>query len=413
MRLFGISTRSREGAAGRLPVGQAMGFRRFPPFSAWISTVVILAVCVLGAGTGHAAVETKARNAILIDMNARSVLFEKAPEERISPASMAKLMTLAVVFKALADGEITEETTYPISEHAWRTGGAPSRTSTMFAELGSDVRVIDLIRGIIVQSANDACIAIAEGMAGSEEAFARRMNALAAELGLSASHFGNPTGLPDTVTRVSVQDLATLGMHLIDTYPNYYPIFSEEQFTWNKILQRNRNPLFGTDIDADGLKTGYTEEAGYGMVASAVRDGRRLLLVVAGLETASDRESEALKLLSSGYEDFRPITIFELGEIVGEARVFGGTKGTAMLVPHKDIITPMPVEDAEGYRLRVVYQGPLRAPVKKGAEVGALTIYRDKKLVQSVPLYTGEDIGVGDLQQRALDGAVELLIGWW
>ena len=372
-----------------------------------------LAGSVAMAAEDAPAIETKARNAILIDLSARTVLFEKESEARIPPASMVKLMTLAVLFKAIDGGETTLDTTYPISEHAWRTGGAPSRTSTMFAELNSLVRVEDLIRGIVVQSANDACIAIAEGLSGSEAAFAERMNGVARDIGLKQSTFGNPTGLPHEKTRMSVSDLARLGTHLIDKYPAFYTIFSETDFTWNGIFQRNRNPLFGTDVGADGLKTGYTEEAGYGMVASSVKDGRRLLLVIAGLDTPKDREVEALKLLRLGYDKFQSVTLFDAGEEIGAARVFGGTQSRVRLFAKGPIVAPMPLEGRDAYRMRIVYDGPVEAPVRDGQQIGALVLYHDKRPIQSTALYAGETIGVGRLDQRAADAAGELLFGWW
>jgi serine-type D-Ala-D-Ala carboxypeptidase (penicillin-binding protein 5/6) len=372
-----------------------------------------LAGSVAVAAEEAPAIETKARNAILIDLSTRTVLFEKEPEARIPPASMVKLMTLAVLFKAIDDGETTLDTTYPISEHAWRTGGAPSRTSTMFAELNSRVRVEDLIRGIVIQSANDACIAIAEGLSGSEAAFAERMNQHGREIGLKQSTFGNPTGLPNEKTRMSVSDLARLGTHLIDKYPAFYTIFSETDFTWNGIFQRNRNPLFGTDIGADGLKTGYTEEAGYGMVASSVRDGRRLLLVIAGLETPKDRETEALRLLQLGYDKFQSVTLFDAGEEIGAARVFGGTQSRVRLLAKGPIVAPLPLEGRDAYRMRIVYEGPVEAPVVDGQQIGSLVLYHDKRPIQSTALYAGEAIGVGRLDQRAADAAGELLFGWW
>ncbi|AXS42584.1 D-alanyl-D-alanine carboxypeptidase [Breoghania sp. L-A4] len=370
-------------------------------------------MAALAADPEVAGIETKARNAVLIDVTTRTMLFEKAPDESIPPASMVKLMTLAVLFKAIADGEVTLETTFPISEHAWRTGGAPSRTSTMFAELGSEVRVEDLIRGIAVQSANDACIAVAEGMAGSESAFAARMDALGKEIGLKNSRFGNPTGLPDEKTRMSVADLAAVALYLIDTYPQFYPIFSETEFTWNNILQRNRNPLFGKDIGADGLKTGYTEAAGYGIVASAVRDGRRLLLVIAGLESPSDREDEALRLLRVGFDEFEDVTLFDMGEEVSSARVYGGSQRYVPLVAKRAVMSAMPLEGREAYRMRMVYNGPVEAPVRQGQRIGALHLYNDKRLVQRTPLFAAEEVGVGQLHQRARDAAGQLLFGWW
>lgn len=378
-----------------------------------MAAAFFLAAVLLPAPAARAAIETKAKQAILTDLTNGTVLFEKNADTPFAPGSMAKLMTLEVLFKALEDGTVRLDTAYPVSEHAWRTGGAPSRTTTMFAALKSEVPVADLIRGIIIQNANDACIIVAEGLAGSEEAFAERMNARARELGMTGTRFGNATGLPGAQTRTTARDLSILAAHLIKAYPQLYTIFTEEAFTWNGIYQRNRTALFGHSLGIDGLKDGFTEGGGHGVVSSTLREGRRLVAVVSGLPGEDERDRAAVDLLSAGYEQFDTVEIFGANEIVAEARVFGGSEGYVPLVSYVPVEMTLPHDGREAYRMRVVYQGPVPAPVRKGAQVGELRLYQGKALVQTAPLFTDADVAVGRLDQRAVDGIRELLFGWW
>jgi len=357
--------------------------------------------------------EFKAKTAIVIDYKTKSVLVAKNPDQRVGPASMAKMMTLEVVFHALRNGSLKLDQEFPVSEHAWRTGGAPSRTSTMFAKLKSTIPVEDLIRGAAVQSANDACIVLAEGMAGSEAAFATMMNERAVAIGLRNSFFTNPTGLPDPDMYVTVADLARLAMHLIETYPEYYSYFGEAEFTWNKIRQYNKNPLARKDIGVDGLKTGFTEESGYGFAVTSNRNGQRVLAVLHGLESKKDRAAEAEKVLAWAYAAFLPRVLFETGDVIGEARVFGGTSAHVPLLGDGLISILVPNGIDERLRAKVVYEGPVRAPVKKGQQIGYIEIYRDEIRAQETPLYAGEDVPVGGMVRRAIDGAQELLFGYW
>lgn len=379
--------------------------------------VLILFACVLSlAGTSRPAAglefETAARAAILVDIDTDTVLFEKAADEPIAPASMAKLMTVELVFEALERGDITFDTTFPISVDAWRRGGAPSRTSTMFAEVNSQVSVANLLRGAIIQSANDACIALAEGLAGSEPAFAERMTARARALGMENTVFTNATGLPDPGTHTTARDLATLAAHIIRTYPEYYRIFSEPDFTWNKIFQRSRNPLLGGPLGVDGLITGATEEAGYGIAASGVRDGRRLLLVVHGLKSAAQREREASRLLEWGYANFGVVRIARAGEPIATVSVYGGTEPTVPVAGREDIAVTVAHRERDQIRLRVTYVGPLEAPVAADTEVGRLQVYNAGQLINERPVYTTRGVARGDLATRAGDALYELLFGW-
>lgn len=356
--------------------------------------------------------ETKAKQAFLMDAESSSVLFQKNANQLIPPASLAKLMTMEVVFHALTTGELSMEDTFHISENAWRRGGSNSGGSTMFAKLNSDVRLEDLIRGVIIQSANDACIAIAEGMAGSERAFAGLMNERAKEVGLTRSTFRNSTGLPDPEQKVTARELAYLARHIQNTYPEYYRFYSEPDFTWNKIRQRNRNPLLSANMGADGLKTGYTEASGYSVVGSAIQDGQRLILVLSGMESKKQRRSESRKMMQWGFRAFKAIALFEKGEIVGEARMYGGEKTGVALKAKGPLKIFVPIGNRDRLRARIVYQGPVLAPVEEGAQIATLQVEIGGVLSQETPLYAAESVGTGTISQRAYDALGELLLGW-
>lgn len=356
--------------------------------------------------------DTSAPYALLVDADTGTVLFERESDERTGPASMAKMMTAEIVFHQISKGELSLEDECSISEYAWRTGGASSGGSTMFAELNSRINVENLVRGMLVQSGNDAAIALAECIAGTELAFSEMMNSRARELGMVNSQFRNASGLPDPEQYVTMQDLVTLGRHIIHEHPDFYPIFSEPDFTWNGITQRNRLPLLNAGIGVDGLKTGHTEESGYGMVASAKSGEQRLLLAINGLQSGREREEEARKILEWGFRAFRSITAFEEGEIVGEARVYGGDQRGVPLKGRGPIRVVLPRSGAEQLRARVAYEGPIAAPVDAGVQVGRLQVWQDDRLIQETPLYTAEAVGRGQLHQRALDALGELVFGW-
>jgi D-alanyl-D-alanine carboxypeptidase (penicillin-binding protein 5/6) len=347
-----------------------------------------------------------------MDYGSGTVLFEKAADEPFPPASMAKLMTAELVFSELKAGRLSEDDAFTISENAWRTGGAPSGGSAMYAEINSSVPIRSMLRGLIVQSGNDAAIALAEGIAGSEPAFADLLNRRAAEVGLSGSRFQNASGLHDPDQYVTVRDLATLARHIIATYPEYYPIFSEPEFTWNEIEQRNRNPLIDDGIGVDGLKTGFIKESGYGIVVSAKRNDQRLILALGGLESEADREAEAKKLLDWGFRSFVQVTAFEEGEIVAEAEVYGGVVGAVPLEAQGPIQVLVPRSSQETLKARVVYDGPLMAPVETGTRVGSFKVWSAERLIQETPLYTAASVERGPLHSRALDALGELLFGW-
>jgi D-alanyl-D-alanine carboxypeptidase (penicillin-binding protein 5/6) len=358
--------------------------------------------------SGHAQTfQTPAAHALLVDADSGTVLFEKAADELFAPASMAKLMTAELVFRELQQGRITMDTEFTISENAWRKGGGRADGSSMFAQLNSSIKVSDLLRGIIVQSGNDASIAVAEGIAGTEENFARMMTERAREIGLTKSTFRNATGYGHPEQKVTARDIAKLSIHLIDTYPEYYKIYSEREFTWNKIRQQNRNPLLAEFPGADGLKTGYLEESGYALAGSAIQNGQRLVMVVSGLKTIRDRATEARRLLDYGFRAFEARQLFAQGEPVGEAQVFGGDRRSLPLVSPKPVRVLVPRGSNDRLTARIVYTGPVRAPVQKGAQVGRLQVMRGETQALDLPLYAGEDVQTGTLSQRALDGLLE------
>jgi serine-type D-Ala-D-Ala carboxypeptidase (penicillin-binding protein 5/6) len=355
--------------------------------------------------------QTSAPNALLLDVGSDSILFDKGGDQLVPPASLAKLMTLEFVFNEIKQGRIKLDDEYVISENAWRKGGAPSHGSTMFAALNSRVRLEDLIHGIIVDSANDACIAIAEGIAGNEADFGAMLTKRAREIGLEKSTFTNSTGYSDPNLRVTPREMAQLARHIMQTYPEFYPYFSEREFTWDKIRQTNRNPLLAMGVGADGLKTGETSEAGFNLVGSAVQEDQRLIVVITGASSAKERADEARKMLEWGFHGFEPRVLFAEGQTIGEARVFGGKASYVPLVASGTIRVMMPRNGGEHLNARIVYTGPVPAPVSKGQTVGRLKVWRGDNLALEVPLQAAEDVGKGSMSHRAMDAATELMIG--
>jgi D-alanyl-D-alanine carboxypeptidase (penicillin-binding protein 5/6) len=365
-----------------------------------------------GAKKEEGGFEGDAPTAILIEASSGSVLFEKNADELRAPSSMMKLMTAEVVFHAIKDGTVKLTDEYRISENAWRRGGAPSGTSTMFAAINSKVSVDDLLHGAIIPSGNDACIALAEGMAGNETIFANDyMTKRARELGLVKSTFGNSNGLPNPVNKMTVRELSMLARHIILDYPEFYKLFGEKEFTWNKIRQQNRNPLLNAMEGADGLKTGYTKEGGYGMVGSVVRDGTRLIVVVNGLEDPEDRANEAKKMLEWGFRNFETRTLFAAEQPVGYARVFGGTSRSVALSSPVPVNVMVQKNGNDKLLARIVYNGPVRAPIAAGQKVGLIKVWRGANVAMEAPLYAAEAVGTGSTMRRAIDGAQELVIG--
>lgn len=367
---------------------------------------------VQGAKKDDNAFDGDAPTAILIEATSGSVLFEKNADELRAPSSMMKLMTAEVVFSALKKGDLKLTDEYRVSENAWRRGGAPSGTSTMFAAINSKVSIDDLLHGAIIPSGNDACIALAEGLAGNERIFATDfMTKRARELGMTKSTFGNSNGLPDPANKMTVRELSGLARHVIKTYPEFYKLFGEKEFTWNKIRQQNRNPLLNSLTGADGLKTGYTKDGGYGMVGSAVQNDTRLIVVVNGLEDPDDRASEAKKMLEWGFRNFETRTLFAANQQVGFAKVFGGESRSVKLASPEPIKVMVPKNGSEKLIARVVYNGPVRAPVQAGQAVGVVRVWRGANIAMEAPVYAAEAVGAGSTMRRAIDGASELVIG--
>ena len=351
-----------------------------------------------------------APHAILIDAENGGVLYEHDPDKLIFPASLAKLMTAEYVFHEIREGRIKLTDQYIVSENAWRKGGAPSHGSTMFAALNSKISVDDLLHGMIIVSGNDACIVLAEGISSNEDEFAATLTKRAREIGLQKSTFANSNGLPNPGTKVTTRELAMLARDIILEYPDLYKIFGQVDYTWNRIRQPNRNPLLAMVNGADGLKTGFTNEAGYGLVGSAVQDGLRLIVVVNGEKSAKERGDEAKKLLEWGFRSFEHRNLFAEGQIIGSAKVYGGASGSVPLKAAGLVQMMVPKSGGEKLVARIAYQGPVSAPVAQDQQIGVLKVWRDDKLVLQVPLKAAESVAKGNLSQRAIDAVTEMVI---
>lgn len=338
------------------------------------------------------AFETSAPNALVMDFETGTVLFDKNANKAIPPASMSKLMTVYMVFEAIKSGRLSLDDTFLVSEKAWRMGG-----SKMFVRVGENIAIRDLLRGIIIQSGNDACIVVAEGLAGSEETFAVRMTDKAKELGLEQSVFANSSGLPDPSHRMSLMDLAKLAQIIITEFPDLYKIYSETSFEWEGINQNNRNPLLYTGIGADGLKTGHTEEAGYGLVGSAVQEGRRIIIAVSGLPSDGARKQEAVRLMSWGFREFRNISLFDANEALVNAPVWMGEKPTVGVVLEQPLKISIPVLASNDVKARIKMKTPLEAPVEKGTQVGELIVVAGDIPAIRAPVVAAEGVAEGNV----------------
>ncbi len=356
--------------------------------------------------------QSQAPFAFLLDSDSGAVLYEKAADEPMVPASMAKIATALVAFQEIGAGRLNLDSEIGISENAWRKGGAPARGTTMFALVHSRIKLSDILQGLIVQAGNDAAIALAEAIAGDETTFGRMMTERVRALGLIRSVFRNATGMPDPEQRVTAREMALLANHIVKTYPELYRYFGQKEFTWNKIRQVNRNPLLTMEIGADGLQTGDLEESGYGLVGSAVENGQRLIVVVNGLKTGRDRAAEARKLIEWGFRAFEKRQLFGDGEVVGEASVYGGEKGRVALRTRGAVSLLLPRGTGERLSARIVYRGPLSVPVQEGAAVAQLVVSRGEVKTLEIPLYAAETVKAGSLQSRALDAVLELSTGW-
>lgn len=348
---------------------------------------LFLVVSILNPKTIFA-FETKAKQAFLIDADTKEVLLAKNADEKMAPSSMSKLMTILLVFERLDKGELSLTDKFTISEEAWKKQG-----SKMFVRVGDEVSVDDLLKGIIVQSGNDASIALAEALAGTEEDFATMMNEKAKLLGLKNSHFTNSTGWPDPNHYMTCEDLAVLAKYLIDQYQSFYPYFKMKEYTYNNIRQENRNVLLDVpNLGVDGLKTGNTDLAGYGIVASAKLNGRRLILVINGLESKSSRADEAKRLLTYGFTNFTNVILFKKDDVVEQAKVWLGKKDTIPLVINRDIIVTVPKHQENMVNVKLKYESPIKSPIKKGDYLADVEVYLGENLVNSFKIFASEDV---------------------
>jgi D-alanyl-D-alanine carboxypeptidase (penicillin-binding protein 5/6) len=346
--------------------------------------------------------------ALIEDYDTGAVLFEKNADEPMPPASTAKLLTAEIVFHELKEGRLHLDDIFDVSEKAWREGGAHAHGAAMFLAIHSHVRIEDLLRGLLIQSGNDAAMTLAEGLAGSEDNFAETMNKRAAELGMTHSHFANSRGKVDPNQHVTARDMALLAAHIIRDYPEYYHYFGEKDFTWNKIHQLNRNPLLTMDIGADGLKAGDVADGGFALVGSAVQDNQRLIVVMNGLKSATERSEEARKLFNYGFHSFDRRTLYGAGDQVGSASVYGGESDEVPLVTENPVALFVPRGESDRLVAKIVYTGPLAAPVEAGKDVARLKIWRGDMLVVDAPLRTGASVALGGLTRRAFDAGIEL-----
>lgn len=375
----------------------------------------LLGLALLALSTLQAAAqlfETKAATAFMIDAETGTVLFAKQADKPIQPASLAKLMTLEMAFSAVKSGRMTLDDTFVVSENAWRKGGAPSGTSTMFAALKSSIRLEDLMKGIAVQAANDGCIIIAEGFSGSEANFAQQMNERARQIGMPISTFVNATGLPAEGQKTTVREMTQLASRLAREYPQFYPYLALKDFTWNKITQRNRNPLLAMDIGADGLAVGASEQDGFAIVGTLNQGGKRVIAAMSGLANDRERSEEVRKLLEWGLRSFEKTEIFAKEEVIGEASVFGGAKSSVQLKAKGAVDLLLPIANRDKVTARIIYNGPLPAPVEAGQPVGTLRVWIGDTMSQETPVFAAETVEVGSLPRRAADAVKELAVGW-
>lgn len=352
-----------------------------------------------------------AQHVVIMDAASGAILACDNCEAPVPPASMSKLMTVLLVLEALQAGEITQDTRYRVSEYAWREHGAPSGGSHMFLPINSEVAVRDLLRGAVIVSANDACVVLAEGLAGSEAAFVARMNRRAQELGLRSARFRNATGVDDPEHVISTADLARLARHLILTFPEFYRTYSERTFTYANRTQENRNPLLGAFDGADGVKTGHTDESGYGLVGSAVLNDQRRIIAFNGTNTMAQRRSEALRLMRAAFFDYNVVQIAAAGDQIGEAEVWLGSRGRAPLVTQNAIVVGGTRAVQEGLTAHIVYDGPLHPPIAEGAVVARLVIEGPGYATQEFPLVAGRKIGRANWFSRAWEGLRLTLFG--
>lgn len=372
---------------------------------------LVLLSTVMSVSPDALAIESKAKNLILMDYDTGQYLYTKEADKMIPPASMSKLMTVYMIFNKLKDGSLSLDDTFTVSENAWRKGGAASGGSTMFLSIGDKVRVEELLKGIIIQSGNDACIVAAENLAGSEEDFAAEMNKKAREIGLLNSYFANATGLPHPDHRMSVEDLAKLSRRIISEYPQYYHLFSQREFVYHNIRQGNRNPLLYSMQSADGLKTGHTEEAGFCLTASAKRGGRRLIGVMTGLKSNKERSEEADKIMNWGFREFDNYTILKKGTKVAEIPVWYGQQPSVDMLVSQDVVRTLKKNKSDKIKLTAVYDKPVKAPVKAGQQLGYVKAEIPGQEDLQIPLIAAGDVAKVGVWGKISKNLKYLLLG--
>lgn len=372
-------------------------------------------VVALIASRPSFALESAAPRVALYDETTQSLLIARDQDKPIAPANFTKLVTAAVVFEALKTGEITESTLYPISEHAWRSGGAPARVTTMFAAVKSFVPVSDLLRGLVIDYANDAAIALAEGLSGSEAAFTERMNAYAQRIGLTSSRFANPTGYADPRATTTLTDMLALASHIRVTYPERFGLYVEPEFLWNKINQTNKTRMIKDVPGVDGMVLAFDEASGFGGLITAERGDRRVTLAASGYTALADRDRDMKALIESAFTDYGRFELYPAAAEIGRIRVFNGAVPDVGVVhaAGTPVVMTLPTSDRSRFRLSVVYDGPVAAPIVKGMPVARLEARIDNRLYQTVPLVAAADVPTGDLKLRATDGFTEIFAGWW
>ncbi|WP_156850840.1 D-alanyl-D-alanine carboxypeptidase family protein [Bartonella refiksaydamii] len=356
--------------------------------------------------------QNSASQLLLLDNDTDTVLFEKQSDITFFPASLAKLMTAEVIFHQLKEGLLSNTQEFKVSENAWQKGGAPSGTTTMFAKVNTEISVSDLLRGLIIVNGNDAAIILAEGISGSEANFAKLMNQRAKILGLSHSHFVNATGLPQEGQFVTVRDMIVLARHIVHEYPHYYALYREPHFTWNKIFQRNKNPLISKEIGIEGFGFGYSKKEGFSMVASVYKNHRRLFLAVNGLQDGKGYTKEVERILQWGMTAFGLKTVFTKGETVGYASVYGGIHNSVPLIVKKSVNFMLLNEKKVNVKAKIKYHGPLKAPIALGQPVGVIQILEDKKLLLEKPVFAGRNVQEGNFLKKVKDAFYEITIGW-
>jgi D-alanyl-D-alanine carboxypeptidase (penicillin-binding protein 5/6) len=358
------------------PIRQSLGF----------AFCALIVVSLIYAPPVASALETKAKQAVLLDFETGVELYSKNADELMPPASMTKMMTVYLLFERLEEGRLFLDDQFLVSRKAWEKGG-----SKMFVEAGKHIKVEDLIRGIVVQSGNDATIVVAEGLAGNEDAFAREMTDKARELGMSNTTFRNASGWPDPEHRTTARDLAILAKATIRNFPDYYKYYAEQKFTFSNITQRNRNPLLGRLKGADGLKTGHTENAGYGLTSSAIRNGRRLILVLNGMPSVRARKTESERILDWGFREFGNFNLFAADEIITSVGVWLGEKSSIPLLAKEGVLLTMERKHRKSLKVIIRHMEPIPAPIKKGSKLGDIFVnVADRGQIQ-IPLIAGED----------------------